>query len=282
MIVAIKKMVCLLLICCFGNVLKADISIPFEMINGLIVVEAEINGQLGNYIVDSGANGLLLNGNSSHSDVSYQTLNSTLEGSEAIIESFKIGEFETKEVIGFTTDLSNLEVYLEKSLAGILGCSIFNPSTLLFDFKNEKLVISDQGLDSKAIIGYSSFKFQVVEDIPLTTLRVNGESRVFIIDTGASSHFFDSNIIEVVANQCKATGVEKDIFTASGQEDISKEYIVPHVLMGKESASIKAFQKDFSLISKSLGKEISGLLSLSKLTTGQVYFDLNSQTLYYK
>lgn len=281
MIKVIKNIVCVVLICSLAGAIKADISIPFEMINGLIVVQAEIDGKEGNYIIDSGANGVLLNHKSSHSEVSYQTLNTTLEGKESIIKSFKIGEFETSEIIGFSTDLSNLELYLEKSLAGILGCSIFNPNSLIFDFHNKKMIVSDEGLSQSEIAGLDGFSFQVVEDIPLTKMFVNGKESVFILDTGASAHFFDSNLINISDNGLQHTGVERDVFTAAGKEKISKEYTLPNCTLGNQETAMQAFEKDFSSISKTLGIEITGLLSLRKITKSKVYFDLNSNMLYY-
>ena len=135
-----KKMIKISLLCILSHLAHADITVPFEMVNGLILVEAEMNGVVGNYIVDSGSNGILLNGTGKKSDISYQTLSSTLEGSETRIESFKVGEFELDQLLGFSTDLSNLETYLEKPIDGILGCAIFNPNSVLFDFSSSRMI----------------------------------------------------------------------------------------------------------------------------------------------
>lgn len=268
---------CMLSIPSYGN-----ISIPFELINGLIIVEAEINGAAGSYIIDSGSNGILLNGSSQESNVSYQTLTSTLEGSETKIESFKVGDFEVNELHGFSTDLSNLEVYLDKSIAGILGCSIFTPNSILFDFSASTMIISEQ--DSKAIEteGFANLSFDIIDDLPIVELNIQGEDYTFILDSGASSHFVDADLLDTHSDILEPTGVQKSIVTAGGKDQMAKEYFLHNIKIGDSSTTLSAFEKDFSLVSSTLGKDISGLLSLSKLSSGLVYIDLKSNKLFYE
>lgn len=267
--------------CLFGKAVCADASIPFELINGLILIEAEVNGNLGNYILDSGSNGILLNGLSGDSDVSYQTLSSTLNGREKKINLFKVGDFEVSELFGFSTDLSNLETYLNKSLDGILGCSIFTPNSLLFDFENSRLIISEKDLPQEVVNSYSSISFKIVEDLPIAELNILGEKHSFILDSGASSHFIDPNEIHSFETYFIPTGIEKNIVTAGGTDKVSREFELQGNLLGNTEVSFQAFEKDFALISTALGTKISGLLSLSKISKSTVFFDLKSKKLFF-
>lgn len=262
-----------------ANVSYANMVVPFQLINGLIVVEAEINGTTGNYIMDSGSNGILLNKNSEKSVVSYQTLNSTLEGSETTIKSFKVGDFELKQLLGFSTDLTNLEAYLNKPLAGILGCSIFVPNALSFDFINSTIVISEKSPEKLKMEGLTCLAYTVTDDLPIVELIIEGNNYAFILDTGASTHFIEGTLLNKIAR--KSTGVEKSIVTAGGEDQISKEFFIENCKIGNLDTTIRAFEKDFRPISETLGKDISGLLSLSKLSPKMVYFDLKAKKIYY-
>ena len=259
----------------------ANTSIPFELINGIIIIEAEIDGKLGNYIVDSGSNGILLNAESIESNINYQTLTTTMEGSETVIRSFKVGEFEVRELSAFSTDLSNLESYLEKRINGILGCSIFTPHSLVFDFENANMIISSDELKVEDFKHYSSLSFKIIEDLPIVNLEIEGKKYAFILDSGASSHFIDSKIIDQNNKNITRTGQEKSIVTASGIGQVSSEYRFSNCIVGGEETELFAYEKDFSSISEVLGKEVSGLLSLSKLSHGKVYFDLKKNKFYY-
>ena len=275
------KFLCLFVVCLMTNVLHANISVPFDLINGLIIIEAEVNGSMGSYIVDSGSNGILLNGSSKKSDVSYQSLSSTIEGSETKIRTFKVGNFEVSELLGFSTDLSSLEIYLDKTIDGILGCSIFTPNSLVFDFANSNMIISEDDLDVSKFDEYTSLSFNIIEELPVVELKIGGVNYNFILDSGASSHFVDVNLIDSNINTVSSTGIEKSIITASGEDDVSSEFQIPNCTLGRLTKTITAFEKDFSLLSQTLGAKVSGLLSLSKLSTGIVYFDLKSEIVYF-
>lgn len=277
----IHKAVCIMTLTFLSNAIIANTIVPFELINGLIIIEAEINGELGNYILDSGSNGILLNNNISKSDISYQTLSGVLEGSETKISSLKLGDFESKELLGFSTNLSNLELYLEKNLAGILGCAIFNPSSLEFNFMENRLIISDKKIDKELIDGMSSINYKVVDDIPIGEVFIRGIKRSFILDTGASSHFMDQDIILELGTQSVKTGISKNIITASGESTTSEEYIVTNSGDDPSICSFKVYSKDFSALSKELGQNIHGLISLSKLSDKVIYFDVLNKKVYY-
>ena len=268
--------------CSSTNILLGGASIPFELINGLIIVKAEINGLPGNYIMDSGSNGVLLNQESLSSNVSYQTLSSTLEGSELEIKTLKVGDFELDRFLGFTTDLSALEVYLDKKIDGILGCSIFSPKSIMFDFEAFHIIISDQRIDESEFDWMGSLPITMHEDLPLVDIEMNGQTLRFILDTGASSHFIDDSVREKMSVKMTPTGKEKNIITAAGSEAIAKEYTIANCKLGSSNTqSIEAFEKDFDLISETMGMKISGLISVSKLSSSKVYIDLKSEKLHF-
>ncbi len=277
----IHKAVCMITLTFLSNALIANTIVPFELISGLIIIEAEINGELGSYILDSGSNGILINSSSSKSDVSYQTLSGIVEGSETKISSLKLGDFESNELLGFSTDLTSLELYLEKNLAGILGCAIFNPSSFEFNFMEKRLIISDKKIDSRRIDGMSSINYKVVDDLPIGEVFIGGVKRSFIIDTGASSHFMDLDLILELGEQSVKTGVTKNILTASGESNISDEYIITNSGDDPSQNSFKAYSKDFTALSKELGQNIHGLISLSKLSDKVIYFDVLNKKVYY-
>ena len=266
----------------FQTAVLADNIIPFEVVNGLIVVEAEVDGKIGNYIIDSGSNGILLNGRANSSEISYQTLTSSLEGSETKINSFKVGNFEAKELLGFATDLSTVETYLEKDVDGILGCSVFLPHSLIFDFTSSRLTISDKELADADVHDFSRISFKMVEELPLAKVKIDGESYYFILDSGASTHFIDQAILSLDKHEVIPTGEIKSIYTAAGVSMNSKEYTFTNCEMGSEKLSLQAFSKDFSEVSDLLQIKIAGLISLSKLSSGKVYIDLDKNILYYQ
>lgn len=272
--------VCLMLM---NSALSAEVVIPFELVNGLIVVEAEVDGRVGNFIVDSGSNSILLNGDNASSNVSFETLEGNIEGTEKRINTLKIGNFEQRELLGFTTDLSNLESYLDKEVHGILGCSIFTPHSIVFDFNSSQLIISDQKIDRKIKESLNQLSYFLIEDLPITQLTIQGESYNFVLDSGASSHFIDSDLLDNNIMNAQLTGNSKTIVTAGGKGLISEEYKIKMADLSKEEliSDLTGYKKDFSGVSEELGTKIYGLLSLSKLASQKIYFDVVDKKLYF-
>ena len=259
----------------------AEGGIPFDMVNGLIVVEAEVNGKSGNYILDSGANGILLNAKAERSEVSFQAISEVIEGSETPISSIKVGGFERTKLWGFATDLSNIESYVNRSLDGILGCAVFTPNSLMFDFNTSELFISQDEISSDEVEELNDLKFRVVQDLPLVEVQIDGSLHTFILDSGASSHFVDKKILEKVnPSLLSFTGHESNIITAGKEVKVAREFLISDCRIGDEMHGIRGFEKDFTEFSKSFGTKISGLLSLSQLSTNKVYFDLKSNRIF--
>ena len=266
-----------------NSTLSAEVVIPFELINGLIIVKAEVDGSVGNYIVDSGSNGILLNGDNASSKIRFETLEGNIEGTEKRINTLKVGDFEQKELLGFTTDLSNLESYLNKEVHGILGCAIFTPHSMVFDFHSSQLIVSDQKIDRKTKESLNQLSFFIVEDLPITQLVIQGELYNFVLDSGASSHFIDGELLRMSTVNAQLTGKSKNIVTAGGRGSVAEEYRIniAALSIGEEESNLIGYKKDFFNISQELGVKISGLLSLSKLASQKIYFDVVDKKLYF-
>lgn len=272
---------CIVMFMIASNVVVASsiIDVPFEMVNGLILIQADIDGEVDNFILDSGSNGVLLNAQASASEISYQSLDGEISGAEKRIEKLQIGTFVSEELLGFVTDLSDLEAYVGKSVGGILGCAVFTPKSLVFDFAAGRISISDELLDLSGMQGMRSLAFTMVDDLPLLEVSINGKPAQFILDTGASAHFIDDDMINSQSYQ--ATGVAKSIITATGATNISLEYQTSGTAIDSEDGFTHFYQKDFEVLSQEIGIEIAGLVSLSSLSDDRVYFDLKRQKLYY-
>jgi len=261
-----------------SNIVLCNTLIPFDFINGLILIEAEVDGKTGNFILDSGSNGVLLNSKSSKSDVSYQTLSGIAEGSEQEIEALRVGNFESRDLLGFATDLSNLEVYLSRSISGIIGSTVFNPSSLTIDFGNNLIVISNESISDDITKNLTPLAYEVVNDLPVAQIMIDGQPLHFILDSGASSHFIDVNALQATES-LKPTGLSKTIFTAVGQTS-AQQYMIDNVELGSKKSSIEVFNKDFRHLAETIDKPVVGLISLSALGD-QVHFDVSSKTIFF-
>ena len=130
--------------------------------------------------------------------------------------------------------------------------------------------------------GLNKLAFYVYEDLPVVDILIADEKHSFILDSGATAHFMDNALTSSLSITMAPTGNAKNIVTAAGNAKQSNEYLILNCKLGSSDLqSLKAFEKDFSSISETLGKKISGLLSISKLCTDKVYFDLKSNNIFF-
>jgi len=279
MLNGIQKAAYFLLLMLSSNIGISNNLIPFDFVNGLILIEAEIDGHTGSFILDSGSNGVLLNSKSAHTNISYQTLSGIAEGTEKEISALRVGEFESKNLLGFATDLSNIETYLSRSISGIIGSAIFNPSSLTIDFINSEIVLSDDPVSESISANLSSIPYEVIDDLPVAQLSIGGQPQHFILDSGASSHFIDIKALDG-AHSITPTGTSKTIYTAAAQKTSAAQYRIDNVIMGTTESTMEAYDKDFSPLAEAMDIPIVGLISLRSLGD-KVYFDVTSEKVYF-
>jgi len=253
--------------------------IPFNKINGLIIVEASVDGVLGNYILDSGANGLILNRSCVASSEEYLGLDGDINGEEIVVNSFEFGKFSEKDLSAFCTDLTNLEQYTNYSINGIFGQGIIDSRYLIIDFTNNTLVFDDNYNDEDSEEYVIDFK--LVNDLPIVSILVSDKKLNFILDSGASTNFIDANLLDEIAFD--PTGIYKEIFTASGTTSNVELVNLKNVQSGDLSLpNIEALPKDFTTFSETMDYPVHGLLSMNTLSTNQLVIDQKKRSLIIK
>jgi predicted aspartyl protease len=122
-----------------------DVTIPFELINGMIIMNLEVDGKQGAFLLDTGADAILIDG--IPKKVSGEGV-STLGGEVAVemreLANLKIGSLVQYGVSVQVMSLSLLEQNLGIDLFGIIGGAYFMPRSLCMDFTTSTITISDK------------------------------------------------------------------------------------------------------------------------------------------
>lgn len=120
---------------CIGN---------FELINKMIVVEAEVNGLEGYFIIDTGSPDLILN--SQHFDgekSNYQARGidgtGTADVHTKLLHRFQWGCAEKKNFPAYLVNLQYLEQAIDRPLLGLIGFEILKEKELLFDYRSQQI-----------------------------------------------------------------------------------------------------------------------------------------------
>ena len=169
-----------------GNVLQENFktTIPFNYVNGWIILEVKIQDNTHNFILDTGSSNLITKEFS-------KELNSKILGAEEIkdvnhtknsteytnINNIKIGGIDFQNTIAGIVDLNKITEIACVKIDGFIGSNLMRKAVWDFDFQNQLITITNdetnlnipsETIDSKLYIGTAG--------IPAITVKINGNN----------------------------------------------------------------------------------------------------------
>ena len=182
---------------------KSGYIVPFTLNGGLIIIQARINDSIGNFIIDTGAEGLVLNskhfkGSIDESRGYYgvsgrgRTLN-VRQNNNVLVEGLDFRDIKADVV-----DLSFLELKKETKILGLIGYNLLKDFEIMFNYRGRFISLSR--LDSKGNVidpmpfildKKDSLSFTLGNFIPVIDVTVNGIKKKFGIDSGAEANLLD-------------------------------------------------------------------------------------------
>ena len=124
--------------------------IPFKTVDQLIVVEAELVGKMGNFIIDTGSETLILNSkyfdtNDPFYDTDKETngVHGTVElVKKRYIKALSINDLNLKRLKADVIDLSHFETIKKMNLLGIIGYSILKDFEVFIDMHLNQITLT--------------------------------------------------------------------------------------------------------------------------------------------
>lgn len=174
--------------------------VPFTMLEGMMVVEATINNQKGNFIIDTGAPTLVINERTSaKGKVAGRGISESLVTDEVNIREFYWSGINKKNITAFKVDISHLERVSGKSLAGIIGYDILKEVELLVDYASKTVQLSPVKAKlsiSKTPIAVIPFTMQA--HLPVIKVKIGKKKLRLALDTASESNILDSKILKKI------------------------------------------------------------------------------------
>ena len=259
-------------------------TLPFTKADGLLLVEAQMDDQVGVFIFDTGADGILINSSESADgqDVSFETLTGVVTASEVTVPEITFGDHVFNKVEAFTSDLSALESYLDIQLLGILGVDIFENNVLYIDSNNGLIRVFDSAselADYNFPASMLKVKVEVVNNKFILPLEVGEATYHFLLDSGSSVSMVDLDIIDEESLIRQARSLE--LYTAGPHSETTSIYQAQEVKLSNLKVKNMQFGvTDFSNLNASLDEPIAGILSIEQLAISAMILDKKNEILY--
>ncbi|MBL7702144.1 MAG: aspartyl protease family protein [Ferruginibacter sp.] len=185
--------------------------IPFSRAGNLILIKAKADTTEGNFILDTGAPGLVLNLTYFRDYPVTTDANeeqSGITGSVASVKKTQVGKliFDCVTGTGITADLVNLG-HIENArgirIFGLIGLSILRQFEMIIDYENSLLYLyripkkntaSFKSSLLKDESAYNTVPIEIWNNKVVTRTTIAGKKLRLIIDTGAESNMLDSRL----------------------------------------------------------------------------------------
>jgi len=190
-------------------------TIPFNRAGNLIVIQARVDTTEGNFILDTGAPGLILNmtyfrhyPSASHTDEESGGITGEVSLSSATdVASLRLGPIRYSRIEAGRINLGHIENSKGLKVLGLLGMQLFKRFEMIIDYENNlihlhlinkkeaKTYKHDMLKDTSV---YNEFPIDIKDNKLYTYGEMAGKKLTFIIDTGAESNVLDSRLPNTV------------------------------------------------------------------------------------
>ena len=264
------------------------ISIPMEIVDGLIIVTAKLDGFERKFILDSGAPTLYLNSRYFANDSiisisSAKGVNSSISGQDVIrIKSFDFQGIKMQNTDFVMSDLSHL---LEKEeIYGLIGYQTIKDYDWLFDYANKTLTLikPDKTDDYISKMQYTTYEFPLkmaseTSHIPFVEAKIGKTEVALGIDCGASVNLLDTALFDKLKNDL--TNITTTELTgASVQKAKVQEASVKSLTIGKILfENMPTVFKDMNHLNSQWENNIDGLIGYEILSNQKTLVSIKNK-----
>ncbi len=240
-----------------------NVTLQFELVDGLILVQASRDGRPGSYILDTGAPHLMINQKVDRVDFQLWTVNGNMNSSEVDISTFEYGSILREDVEAWAMDLTYIEDLIGRPIAGILGNNLLKDYSIVINYEHREIsFIADRVSFTTSVHDYdvTSVNISDYEDhLPIVELQVDGQLKKLAFDTGAAISVLDATSISDAASTTT--------FRSIGINNI------------KISKAPFCF-KNLSELKNLQDHAVDGILSVTSLNASKVLIDYKTERIY--
>lgn len=245
----------------------------FELVRGIIVVKAEIEGQFANFILDTGSPMMILNENPSiATELHANTLQGGLSGEWKKIDQFAWAGVRKFDLDALSMDIKHLESIAERPIRGLIGHDFFGDFDLLLDFEAKKVTLAPQGYAAKLKGWGLQAEIPFVMEGHLAVIEANiGDAKFrFGLDTGAGANLLDLARKKEIAPELLAPVQNAGVVgLGAGYQDIVAADVLETTIAGTNYWNMRYIFSDITHLRNLSENNVDGLLGYPFFQSGK-------------
>ncbi len=187
--------------------------IPFEICRGMIVVQAELNGEKGDFIVDTGAPLMVINKTpAAEARKEARSIANAIVYAAEVIDHFQWSKMSYQNLDALALDISHLESSTQRPLSGMVGYNALQLYEVLFDYRQNRMALYDARKNAlhRAASPIMEIPFELQDHLPVVIIQAGKQKLAFGIDTGAGVNLVDRRWLDdLPANKLKVLQQEE-------------------------------------------------------------------------
>jgi predicted aspartyl protease len=262
-------------------------TIPFYLLGGLIMIDAQIDGEMSNYIFDTGAPSLVINKKNELIRSSRKAFGITgeMKMNTCVVDELQVGGVRKKNVDAMELDISHLERVKKQQIGGIVGVDAYRQEHVMIDYLTQQISFLPRKFrkESPYFEMINFIPFICNEQLPIIQVKINGRRYYFGVDTGAEVNIFNKRRLKrLVRNSPKAMRVSESKILAGVNSSESKGsvVIVEELKIKKQSfGSMEFVIMDLGRFEETMDTPLDGILGYPFLKENLISFDFRKSRL---
>ena len=276
---------------------SASVAIPFTRAGNLILIKAKVDSTEGNFVLDTGAPGLVLN-------ITYFRQYATntptdggqggITGSVSDVLQTTVQQLSFSGILyhGLDADLINLghiENVRGVRILGLLGMRLFERFEMVIDYQHnllrlhlighkESTAVQSEMLGDTA--AYAVIPIDIVANKIIAHVSIANKKLLFVVDYGAETNVLDSRLPGKILDQ--VTVSRRVLLSGSGDKKVEALYgVVRDITIGDQQvASMPVLITNLEKMCYSYNYCIDGMLGFDYLSLHKVGFNFVKRKMY--
>jgi predicted aspartyl protease len=273
-------------ICDFrGN--AVGVTIPLKRAGRLFLLEGTINNIVGNFILDTGASGLVLNTTYFRNAIAVDdeegggVTGSTQTVARTNIKHLSVGDLVYSNVSADVTPLGHLENRRGIKILGLFGMSLLKNLEMVIDVRNNELQIfkldkngNRPGPAAPAAKFDIRQKIKEVQNVMFVTATIGGKVLDFCLDTGAESNVISINSGKQVMSTVTITRRSGLTGVGENRGEVLYGTLNEFYMGAKPLVPMETIVCSLTAMSRKYGCPIDGMLGYDFFAKGKIYINL--------
>ncbi|MEP6675863.1 MAG: pepsin/retropepsin-like aspartic protease family protein [Ferruginibacter sp.] len=271
--------------------------IPFSRAGNLILLKAKADTTEGNFILDTGAPGLILNltyfrnypAIASSDDSQGGITGNVAVSSHTMINKFSFGAINYSHVEADRINLGHIENNKGIKVLGLLGMQLFRQFEMIIDYEQSLIYLHRIGKKEAAVYksellkdtsGYSVLPIELKENKILVFAVLAGKKLTLLIDSGAESNVLDSRLPNKVFESVSIT--KRVLLNGTGAKKVEALYgDARNMKIGKESLdSLPVLITNLEKMCFSYDYCLDGILGFDFMSLHKIGFNFVNRKMY--